>query len=48
MVFAELAIGAVRERVQQGLVMLLGRFVAQAQGGHALGTEYQLRMGVWA
>lgn len=47
-VIAEPAIGAVRERVQQGFVMLRGRIVAQAEGGQALDAEYQRRMGVGA
>lgn len=47
-VIAEPAIGAVRERVQQGYVMLRGAIVARALGGAALDAEYQRRMGVAA
>lgn len=47
-VIAEPAIGAVRERVQQGFVMLRGVIVGRAVGGAALDIEYQRRMGVAA
>ncbi len=47
-VIAEPAIGAIRDHVQQGIVMLRGRIAAQAQGGQALDAEYQRRMGVGA
>jgi branched-chain amino acid transport system ATP-binding protein len=47
-VVAEPAIGAVREFVRGGGVMLRGRIVAQAVGGGALDQAYQKHMGVVA
>ena len=45
-VLAEPSLGAVRDCVGTGCVMLRGRIVAQATGGAALDAEYQRHMGV--
>lgn len=47
-VIAEPAVGAIVDHVQQGFVILRGRIVAQALGGHALNAEYQQHMGIVA
>jgi branched-chain amino acid transport system ATP-binding protein len=45
---AEPSIGAVRDRIDLGFVMLRGAVVAEAVGGSALAAAYQRHMGVGA
>jgi branched-chain amino acid transport system ATP-binding protein len=43
---AEPSIGAVRDHIAQGFVMLRGKIVGEATGGKALDEAYQAKMGV--
>ena len=43
---AEPAIGAVREHIDRGFVMLRGRIVAEVEGADALDDAYQSKMGI--